>query len=75
MSRSPMRTLRQKLPVLPVPLTTDHEDVLLDLQAVFERIYNAGPFQKSIDYPMAPVPPLRPEDKLWAEALLQKAVE
>lgn len=67
------RTVREPLPVVPVPLTAPNPDVWLDLPAVLTRVYDAGPFRKSIDYAAEPIPPLLPDDARWAGDLLRQA--
>lgn len=65
-------TVRQRLPRVRVPLTGDDPDVVLDLQAVFDRCYDAAAYARSLDYRQPPVPPLRPADAEWADALLRE---
>jgi hypothetical protein len=64
--------LREMLPCVPVPLREGEPEVLLDLQYVFYRVYDSGPYRRgAIDYADAPQPPLRPEDAAWAGQLLR----
>ena len=59
--------LEQRLPTITVPLLPDDPAVLLDLQAAFNRTYEAGPYRKAIWYAKDPIePPLRPEQAAWA---------
>jgi hypothetical protein len=58
--------LRDSLPKIPIPLTAPDPDVVLDLQALLHRVYDAAIYGKYI-YTEAPDPPLRPEDLAWAE--------
>jgi hypothetical protein len=60
--------LRESLPCIPVPLTQDEEEVLLDLQFVFNRAYDTGPYRRgAVDYSkLPPAPRLDPEDAAWA---------
>lgn len=46
---------------------------LLDLQVVFNRVYQEGPYTRLIDYTAAAQPPLAAEEAAWAETLLQQA--
>ncbi len=67
-------TIRESLPTLPVPLRTPYEEVLLDLQAAFDRIYDTGPYPRLTDYCVEPPdPPFVGPDVLWIDALLRKA--
>jgi hypothetical protein len=46
--------------------------VPVDLQTVFERAYDLGPYRRIIRYADAtPAPPLRPEQAEWAARLLR----
>jgi Protein of unknown function (DUF4058) len=66
--------LEKRLPVITVPLLPADPAVLLDLQAAFNRAYDAGPNRKAIWYGKDPIePPLRPEQAEWA-ATTVKAV-
>jgi hypothetical protein len=60
-------TLAGPLPVFPVPLREGQEEPLLDLQFVFQRAYDSGPYRRgAVDYSQPPQPPL-PEDRVaWA---------
>lgn len=79
LSRSPQRdifevwltTVREPLPCVAVPLDPDVPDVILDLQAVFDHFYDAGVYRRRLDYTLSPVPPLKPDDAAWADALLR----
>src|SRR5262249_16881582 len=57
--------LRKRLPVVPIPLMAPDPDVLLDLQVVLDRTYDAANYGKYI-YGETPEPPLSPEDLAWA---------
>jgi hypothetical protein len=57
--------LRDRLPILPIPLTAPDPDVPLDLQALLHRVYDAADYGKYI-YGEATQPPLLPDDAVWA---------
>jgi Protein of unknown function (DUF4058) len=63
--------LRECLPCIPVPLKRGEEEVPLDLQFVFNRAYNTGPYRRgAVDYAKLPAAPrLDPEDAAWAAEL------
>jgi Protein of unknown function (DUF4058) len=64
--------LPQKLPEIAIPLSPGDPDVLLDLQEVFNRSYDIGPYRREIEYGKEPiVPRLKPERAEWAAALLK----
>jgi Protein of unknown function (DUF4058) len=46
---------------------------VLDVQAAFARVYEAGSFHLRIDYGRSPVPPLDGEVEKWANELLINA--
>jgi hypothetical protein len=62
-------SIRDPLPKVRVPLREGDDEVILNLQAVMERVYRDGPFD-SIDYSKSPEPPLSPLDAEWAAGLL-----
>jgi len=51
-------TLRQRLPVIPVPLAKGEPDVPVDLQAVFGTVYDRARYDLSLDYRQPLEPPL-----------------
>jgi hypothetical protein len=65
-------SLRQRLPVIPVPLRKSDPDVSLDLQDLVGRAYASGRYDTT-DYTRPCEPPLPAEDAAWAEALLRAA--
>jgi hypothetical protein len=63
--------LPERLPTLAVPLLPADGEVAVDLQAIFERAYEVGPYARVIDYAHdAVTPPLSPEQDAWARGLL-----
>jgi hypothetical protein len=67
-----LRSVRQKLPKISIPLTNGDPDVVVDLQKVFDRCYAAGAYTRQVDYHREPHFALNREDAQWAEALLIK---
>jgi hypothetical protein len=66
----PLR-LNEPLPEIDIPLLPGDPPVPLDLQAVFQRTYEAGPYEREIDYRQdAPVPPLTAQQQTWFRGLL-----
>jgi hypothetical protein len=64
--------LPDRLPEIAIPLLPGDPDVLLDLQAVFERCYNAGPYRRQVRYGRrTPVPALRPDQTEWVNQVLR----
>jgi hypothetical protein len=65
-------TVRQPLPLLPIPLRAGEPDVVLDLAAAFTRAYDVGAYDLIVDYTQDPEPPLSRADAAWADALLRE---
>ena len=67
--------LRQLLPVVVVPLRQGETEVPLDLQHVFNRALDAGPYRRgAIDYGSPPHPRLADDDYEWARRQLREQV-
>ncbi len=65
--------LSQHLPEISIPLLPGDPDVPLDLQGIFQRAYDDGPYGREIEYGKDPiVPRLRPEQATWAADLLER---
>lgn len=63
--------LPMRLPTVGIPLLAGDPDVPLDLQAVFDRCYEIGPYRRRIRYDREePVPPLSPAQGEWAKSCL-----
>jgi hypothetical protein len=63
--------LDQKLPEIILPLLPGDGGVAVNLQAVFDRCYDAGPYRRAEPYRQPPEPPLTPEQAAWAAQLLR----
>lgn len=65
-------TVRDMLPEIAVPLLPQHGAVALDLQDVFQRCYDTGPYQRRVRYGEAEIVlPLAEEHAQWAAELLK----
>jgi hypothetical protein len=65
--------LRGPLPRIPIPLKPGEPELPLDLQTIFNRAYDGGPYRRgAVDYGRPPVPPLSGDDATWAEAVLRE---
>ncbi|MFT5466758.1 MAG: hypothetical protein ACI8UO_001858 [Verrucomicrobiales bacterium] len=62
--------LREKLPAFRIPLRPGDSDIALDLQAVLDRCYDEGAYDRGIDYSAQPKPALSDADWEWAKSLL-----
>jgi hypothetical protein len=66
-------SLRQALPPIAIPLLPGDPDVTIDLQAVFDRAYDAGPYRREVDYGRDPITPsLKPEQAKWASSHIKQ---
>lgn len=65
--------LRDKLPVVPVPLTATDADLPLDLQAAFSATYELLGYDLLVDYRQQAEPPLHEAADAWAAELLRAA--
>ena len=64
--------LEEPLPAIDIPLLPGDLPVTLDLQAVFDRCYDAGPYAREIDYVQDRITPSLPGDKAaWAARFIQ----
>ena len=62
--------LRERLPVIRIPLRRGERDAALDLQALVDAAYVHGRYGKKIAYAKPPEPPLPPEEAAWAREVL-----
>ncbi|MEZ8220671.1 Protein of unknown function (DUF4058) [Candidatus Fervidibacteria bacterium JGI MDM2 JNZ-1-D12] len=65
-------TLRDKMPTIPIPLLKGDPDVTLDLQEIFNTVYDRAGYDYSLDYNREVEPPLKPEDAQWVKECLDK---
>jgi hypothetical protein len=64
--------LEERLPPIDIPLLPGDPSVTLDLQPVFERCYDAGPYLREIRYGEDElIPSLPPERNPWLSQILQ----
>jgi hypothetical protein len=63
--------LRDRLPVISVPLRPTDDDVLLDLQPLIDQCHERGRYYR-LRYQSPLRPPLPPEDAAWVDQLLRE---
>ncbi len=64
--------LDERLPAIRIPLDPGVTPPELDLQPLLDRAYDSGRYAKRARYARDPVPPLAPEHKAWADAVLRE---
>jgi hypothetical protein len=64
--------LRERLPVIPIPLRAKYGNAQVDLQDVLHRAYD-GPGSENFIYAGTPQPALAPEDAEWARQFVPTA--
>ena len=62
--------VRDALPSVPIPLDADVPDVMIDLKASIDHVYDLGRYADQLDYSVPPTVPLREPDATWARELL-----
>ncbi|MBI3970947.1 MAG: DUF4058 family protein [Chloroflexi bacterium] len=65
-------SIRAPIPEVPIPLREGEPEPNVDTQALMRSVYDRGGFDARIDYRRDPIPPLKPEDAAWADALLRE---
>jgi Protein of unknown function (DUF4058) len=64
--------LEDSLPSVAIPLLPDDPPVTVDLQSIFNRCYDAGPYAREILYGEDVItPPLAPRQSEWASRVVQ----
>ncbi len=67
--------LAHRLPAIPIPLAKGDPDVSLDLQFVFDTVYDRAGYDYSIDYGMDISPSLSKSEKQWVAGILSNDVK
>lgn len=65
-------TLRESIPIFSLPLQSDDQEPLINLQQLLQNIYERGSFDLAIDYNLPPIPKLKKTDNIWLNDLLQE---
>lgn len=64
-------SLREPLPVIPIPLRPTDRDVSLNLQQIIDLVYDRGRYSK-LSYQTDPEPAFSSEDAAWVNELLRE---
>ncbi len=65
-------SVRQPLPVLPIPLKAPDADVRINLAEVFKQAYERGRYERCLRYAEPPPAPLSEADRKWAAELVRQ---
>lgn len=66
--------MQEPLPTIRLPLLPEDGSVPIDLQAVFNRCYDAGPYKRDINYLHdEPEPPLTEDQTEWMNRILKRS--
>ncbi|MEH1813176.1 MAG: DUF4058 family protein [Nostoc sp.] len=65
-------SIRETIPVFPLPLQSEDIEPIVDLQSLLHGIYNRARYYLAIDYNKGSVPPLKSEDAVSPDTLLCK---
>ena len=64
-------SLRERLPVIPIPLGGEDADAIIDLQRAFDEAYDRVGFAERIRYREPLEPPLQGADQEWLDGILK----
>jgi hypothetical protein len=66
-------TVRDPLPVLPIPLREPDADIRIDLAALVTRVYDLGRYARTLrrEPPLPDTASLNPDDRTWVESIVQ----
>jgi len=64
--------LKERLPVIAIPLRPEDRDAVIDLQPLIDRGYRLGGYWQG-DYRHDPEPPLPPDEAVWLDERLRAA--
>jgi hypothetical protein len=66
--------LEQRLPDIAIPLLPGDSPVLVSLQAILDRCYDAGPYRRRLHYDCSRLDPRLPEQRLaWVNEILARS--
>jgi hypothetical protein len=67
-------TVRDPLPRVPIPLREPDADILIDLAALVNRVYDLGRYAHTLQHgaPLPETTSMTPEDRAWVELQREK---
>lgn len=63
-------SVRDRIPDIPIPLRPNEAEPILDIQTIFQQIYQRGRYDMAIDYTQQPEPTLNEVDLIWVKELI-----
>ncbi len=63
-------SIRDPLPILPIPVLPSDRDVQLDVGQALRVAYERARYDLRVDYSVPPVPRLKPSEAEWAQSLM-----
>lgn len=60
------------IPAFPLPLRGEDAELIVDLQALLNAVYDRAAYDFRIDYTAEPIPPLSESDAIWADTWLRE---
>lgn len=66
-------TVRQPLPMLPIPLKAPDPDLRINIAEVFSQAYDRGRYERCLRYAEPPTAPLADADRQWAAEMARRA--
>jgi hypothetical protein len=64
--------LEARLPIINIPLVPGHPVITVDLQPILDACYDNGKYERRVHYrTQKPKPPLKKDQKKWAEKILE----
>ena len=63
--------IQNSIPAFPIPLRPEDSEPIVDLQMLFNQVYDIAGYDMEIDYCREPIPALSETDAAWADAWLR----
>lgn len=64
--------LQHSIPSFPLPLRSEDQEPLIDLQTLMNTVYERAGYDFTINYTTEPVPPLSESDAAWVDSILRQ---
>ena len=68
-------SVRDRIPIFPIPLKPNEAEPLLDLNSLLADLYDLAAYDMSVDYTQPPTPRLDAADAEWAQAIVNSRPE